>query len=79
MATLNNLFRKLLNVNTAVFRNMRIETSPDGVVTVRLRAYATSDSLWNPYSFPLFSMHKRLRNLRIFLNTGFWDCKTKSR
>ncbi len=34
MATLNNLFRKLLNVNTAVFSNMRIETSSDCVVTV---------------------------------------------
>ena len=38
MATLNNLFRKLLNVNTAVFSNMRIETSPDGVVTVYVEA-----------------------------------------
>ena len=38
MATLNNLFRKLLNVNTAVFRNMRIETSSDGVVTVYVEA-----------------------------------------
>ena len=38
MATLNNLFRKLLNVNTAVFSNMRIETSSDGVVTVYVEA-----------------------------------------
>ena len=38
MATLNNLFRKLLNVNTPRFTNMRIETSPDGVVSVYVEA-----------------------------------------
>ena len=38
MATLDNLYRKLLNANTAVFRNMRIEISPDGVVTVYVEA-----------------------------------------
>ena len=38
MATLNNLFRKLLNVNTAVFNNMRIETDQDGVTSVTVTA-----------------------------------------
>ena len=38
MATLNNLFRKLLNVNTAVFNNMRIETDQDGVTSVTVMA-----------------------------------------
>ena len=38
MATLNNLFRKLLNVNTAVFSNMRIETDQDGVTSVIVMA-----------------------------------------
>ena len=38
MATLNNLFRKLLNVNTAVFSNMRIETDQDGVTSVIVTA-----------------------------------------
>ena len=38
MATLNNLFRKLLNVNTAVFNNMRIETDQYGVTSVTVTA-----------------------------------------
>ena len=38
MATLNNLFRKLLNVNTASFNNMRIETDQDGVTSVTVTA-----------------------------------------
>ena len=38
MATLNNLFRKLLNVNTASFNNMRIETNQDGVTSVTVTA-----------------------------------------
>ena len=38
MATLNNLFRKLLNVNTAVFSNMRIETDQEGVTSVIVTA-----------------------------------------
>lgn len=38
MATVNTLCRKLLNVNTARFSNMRIETSPDGVVSVYVTA-----------------------------------------
>ena len=38
MATLNNLFRKLLNVNTASFNNMRIDTNQDGVTSVIVTA-----------------------------------------
>ena len=38
MATVNTLFRKLLNVNTARFTKMRIETSEDGVTSVYVEA-----------------------------------------
>ena len=38
MATLNNLFRKLLIVNTASFNNMRIETDQEGVTSVIVTA-----------------------------------------
>ena len=38
MATLNNLFRKLLNVNTAVFNNMRIETDQEDGTSVIVTA-----------------------------------------
>ena len=38
MATVNTLFRKLLNVNTATFTNLRIETSKDGVRSVHMEA-----------------------------------------
>ena len=31
MATLNTMFRKILNVNTAIFTNMRIETNENGI------------------------------------------------
>lgn len=38
MATVNTLFRKLLNINTARFTKMRIETSEDGVTSVYVEA-----------------------------------------
>lgn len=38
MATLNTMFRKLLNVNTARFSDIRIETGKDGVVSVYVTA-----------------------------------------
>lgn len=38
MTTINTLFRKLLNVNTDTFTNMRIETSKDGVRSVYVEA-----------------------------------------
>lgn len=38
MATLNTMFRKLLNVNTAIFTNMRIETNEKGVSCIYVEA-----------------------------------------
>ena len=54
MATLNNLFRKLLNLNNAVFGNMRIETSPDGVVTVYVEAKVNKR---HAYRCPVIELH----------------------
>ena len=38
MATLTTMFRKLLNVNTAIFTNTRIETNEKGVTYIYVAA-----------------------------------------
>ena len=51
MATLNNLFRKLLNVNTASFNNMRIDTNQDGVTSVIVTARVKKKKEGNKFPF----------------------------